>query len=119
MPRTTYRFAIVATVALVLTASLFGGVAHAQTPVAGEQPVAPTRSETYTLQILAVDAASVGLVFAGGVVDGNLGEGISTVGLGGLTLGGPIVHAAHGHWGRSALSLGMRVVLPVVGAVIG
>jgi hypothetical protein len=41
--------------------------------------------------------------------------------IGGLTyaLGGPIVHLAHGNWGRSAISVGARVALPIVGLAIG
>jgi hypothetical protein len=41
------------------------------------------------------------------------------VGVAGYALGGPIVHAAHGDWGRAGISLSARVVLPVVGIVGG
>ena len=34
-------------------------------------------------------------------------------------LGGPIVHMAHGNWGRSAISMGVRVASPIVGLAIG
>jgi hypothetical protein len=110
---------------LALTASLLGTAAHAQMPASPEQSVAPPPPETYTLHILAADAASVGLIAAGVAAvsrassNEDLGEGLATLGVGGLTFGGPIVHAAHGHWGRSAVSLGLRVVLPILGASMG
>jgi hypothetical protein len=34
-------------------------------------------------------------------------------------LAGPIVHLAHGNWGRSAISIGGRVALPIIGLVVG
>jgi hypothetical protein len=34
-------------------------------------------------------------------------------------LGGPIVHLTHGNWGRSAISVGVRFALPIVGFAIG
>lgn len=34
-------------------------------------------------------------------------------------LGGPIVHAAHGNWGRAAGSLGLRLGLPLAGGLAG
>lgn len=34
-------------------------------------------------------------------------------------LGGPIVHASHGNWGRAALSLGARVGMPLLGISTG
>ena len=37
-------------------------------------------------------------------------------GMAGYTLGGPVIHAAHGHWDKAGYSLGLRVV-PIAGAI--
>ena len=37
-------------------------------------------------------------------------------GLAGYTFGGPVIHAAHGHWDKAGYSLGLRVA-PVAGAI--
>jgi hypothetical protein len=40
-------------------------------------------------------------------------------GLPAYVLGGPIVHGAHGYWGRAAVSLVLRGGLPLAGAALG
>lgn len=40
-------------------------------------------------------------------------------GMGALLLGGPLVHASHGHGGRALASLSLRVALPTVGFMVG
>lgn len=70
---------------------------------------------------------SLAVIGIGGAIEGSgHGEGADTLGnvlmyggLGGLWLGGPIVHTAHGHWGLGLASLALRVALPVAGAAIG
>jgi hypothetical protein len=109
---------------VVLTASLAAAPAHAQSTSSAEPPAPPQPPETYTLHILGADALSIGVLVASGYIDSassndDFANGLSFVGIGGLALGGPIVHAVHGNWGRGAISLGMRVVLPVLGASIG
>ena len=37
-------------------------------------------------------------------------------GMAGYTLGGPVIHAAHGHWDKAGYSLGLRVA-PIAGAI--
>jgi hypothetical protein len=37
-------------------------------------------------------------------------------GMAGYTFGGPVIHAAHGHWDKAGYSLGLRVA-PVAGAI--
>jgi hypothetical protein len=101
-----------------------GASARAEEGPAADVPVAPQQPETYTLHILAADAVSVGILVTSAAIDGassddTFANGLAFAGLGGLALGGPIVHAVHGHWGRGAASLGLRVVLPLVGASIG
>lgn len=105
---------------------LRAGNAHAQ-ETQRSTPPAPPPAETYTLQILAADGISLAVFGIGGAIEGSgHGEGADTLGnvlmyggLGGLWLGGPIVHTAHGHWGLGLASLALRVALPVAGAAIG
>jgi hypothetical protein len=61
----------------------------------------------YGWQTLLVDAVSIAAMPAAGV------------GFGGYLLGAPIVHATHDRWGIAAASLGLRVALPVAGAIAG
>lgn len=65
-------------------------------------PEPELESRWYGWQILIVDGASIVTMPI-------------LVGVGGYFLGGPIVHAAHGHWGTSAASLGVRVAGPIIG----
>ena len=41
-----------------------------------------------------------------------------TTAIGAYLLGGPIVHAAHDHWGRAFGSLGLRLAMPLLTGVI-
>lgn len=66
------------------------------------EPETEMESRWYGWQILIVDGASIVTMPI-------------LVGVGGYFLGGPIVHAAHDHWGMGALSLGLRVAGPTVG----
>jgi len=79
----------------------------------------------YRLQILAADASAAALFLGGDGLE-SLGGAVGTAGdvlmaTGGLTylLGGPVIHAVHRNYGRAAISIGLRVVLPIVGANIG
>ncbi len=70
----------------------------------------------YGWQTMAVDTVSVG-TFALGI---NLHSNPAALaGAGGLLLGAPILHAAHGNWGNAGLSLGSRVLLPIGGLALG
>jgi hypothetical protein len=51
--------------------------------------------------------------------EGALPVAASTTGVAMLFLGAPTVHWAHGRIGTGFLSLGMRLVLPILGAVVG
>ncbi|MBK8997605.1 MAG: hypothetical protein IPM35_17895 [Myxococcales bacterium] len=66
----------------------------------------------YGEQTLLVDGLSLVVIVASG---GSL----AAVGGLGYLLGPPIVHAAHGHAGKPFASLGLRVGMPIGGAVIG
>lgn len=78
----------------------------------------PARAEEewYGYQVAAPDIVGSLLVVAG--VQSETGPAIA-LGAGGMLLGGPIVHAAHGHWGRAGASLGLRVGGPFLGAILG
>lgn len=76
---------------------------------------APTTGATnwYGLPIVVTDVVSTGLVTVGALTF-SLEEEAPAIammtGLGGYTLGGPIVHATNGEWIHSGMSLGIRAV---------
>jgi hypothetical protein len=78
----------------------------------------PARAEEkwYGLQVAAPDVVGWVLVVVGAQSD-NMGA--VALGVGGIVLGGPIVHTAHDNWGRAAASFGLRVGAPIVGASLG
>ena len=68
------------------------------------------------------------ILLTDGIAYGSIGLGLGVwetapvaipVGVLTYALGGPIVHMAHGNWGRSAISMGGRIALPIVGLAIG
>jgi hypothetical protein len=108
----TIRFAL--PIALLLAAT----TARAQS-----EP-APTGS--YRWQATATDAAAVTAAVAGFALEGKdraLGNvpsnAMMTIGISGYFLGAPIVHVANKHYGRAAVSLALRVGLPILGGAIG
>ncbi len=83
-------------------------IAYAQPGPAGEMPLpaapAPTESEWYGWQMLLADGGTIGLAAASG--DGALALGwLGT---------GATIHAVHHNYGRSVLSVGLRVGLPFI-----
>lgn len=78
----------------------------------------PARAEEkwYGYQVGAPDVVGWGLVLAGAQSEA---WGAAALGVAGILLGGPIVHAAHDHWGRAGTSLGLRVGAPLVGLSLG
>jgi hypothetical protein len=84
-------------------------------PWTSEQPTLERR--WYGWQTLATDAISFG-VLATAADSRDSGPQVA-IGLLGYALGGPVIHAAHGHVGKAFGSLGLRVGAPVVGAVTG
>lgn len=76
----------------------------------------PTATTWYGHQVLAADLASVGFIVAGAAADQ---PSVAWIGLGGLALGGPAVHLVHDRPGTALGSLGLRLGLPVLGAVVG
>jgi hypothetical protein len=76
----------------------------------------PTR--WYGWQILMTDGAALTL-FVLAAADPENEEAWITAGATTAYLGGPLVHAGHGNWGRAAGSLGLRVGAPFLTALIG
>jgi hypothetical protein len=111
MPNTFARLLTLAS----LTCGL-AGVARAE-----DAPSDPSVRD-YHLQILATDVGAAGAFIGGNALENKLGAtGDVVMVAGGVTyaLGGPVVHVAHGNYGRAAISLGLRVLLPIVGANVG
>jgi len=87
-----------------------------------------TVQQWYGYQTLVIDVASTSLFVAGlatfrlclsGSTSGGCNNDASGAlllsGLTGYALGGPVIHAAHGHWDKAGYSLALRV-LPVAAA---
>jgi len=82
---------------------------------------APSQVTWYGYQILALDLASVGAFAWASGNDGPSGasEGAAVFALATYLADGAVVHALHGHSTRAAVSTCLRVVAPVVGALLG
>jgi hypothetical protein len=65
---------------------------------------------------LILDGIALGLVVVG--ASGESGE-VAVLGVGTYLLGPPIAHAAHGNGGRAWGSFGLRLGMPVGGALVG
>lgn len=78
----------------------------------------PARAEEkwYGYQVAAPDVVGGVLVLAAAQSEA---WGTAALGVATILLGGPIVHAAHGHWGRAGASLGLRVGAPLLGVSLG
>jgi hypothetical protein len=72
----------------------------------------------YGWQTLLVDAASFALPLGAAAASVDGGQAGNAFALG-YMLGGPVVHFAHGNVGRGFGSLGLRVGVPLAGAVAG
>ncbi|MEZ4402954.1 MAG: hypothetical protein R3B06_23230 [Kofleriaceae bacterium] len=97
---------------LVTLVVLVGGLGVAATPSRAD------RGTWYGWQTLGVDAVA-DVTMVGGLVEGRHGVAVATVGLAVYALGPPLVHAAHGNWGRGGVSVAMRVGGPLVGGLVG
>lgn len=125
----TFSFAIAMTVASLVATS-----AHASEPDAEIGPPKPATTESYGYQPLIGDVVATTLTAAGLVKalseigpidlcgtfserqdcphrpspDHTLSTALLTSGVATYFLASPIIHAAHGHWGKAGLSLGLR-----------
>jgi hypothetical protein len=77
----------------------------------------PARGDWYGWQVFAVDggvlAASLGCVLI------SKDASCVVVAGWGYALGGPVVHKLHGGWGRTFGSVGLRLGVPLLGALVG
>jgi len=74
------------------------------------------RRPWYGWQILVVDGLSIGAI---AIASSDQADVMAPIGVLGLALGAPIVHAVRGHYGRAAGSLLMRPGLVALGGYIG
>ena len=114
---------------------LYAGSAAAQAPPASPQrwpeaappipvaPAAPVKERWYGWQTLVTDAGAVTLTIA---LTANADEhddaaviGALVIGASAFALGGPLVHGAHGRWGKAGVSLALRLGLSLIGGAIG
>jgi hypothetical protein len=80
---------------------------------------APPKRRWYGWQTLLLDVPSLALWIGGAAASPQSGA-LAVAGFTGFVLGGPIVHAAHGHWGKAGASIAFRagtVLIAGVGAV--
>jgi len=79
-----------------------------------------TADDSYRGEVVAIDLASVAVVF-GGLAVGEKHATLPIMALGVIAaeIGAPIDHAAHGHLGRAGISLSAHVALPVIGGLVG
>lgn len=84
-------------------------------PIAPAPAVGKPVVKRYRNAVLLTDVAAWSLLFLGA----ETSEPLLAVGTAGIVLGGPVIHLLHRQPGKSALSLLLRVGLPMVGAGIG
>ncbi len=103
-----------AAVAALTAVALAPGSARAEPPA---PPPGETRS--YAWETLASDAAALGLVFSGqGLRNETESDMVAFAGAVVWTLVPPLLHLGHRRGGAAAVSLGMRVLLPLGGAFV-
>jgi hypothetical protein len=81
-----------------------------------EEDAPPTEPRWYGRSLMLADAASFGIFLAG---TRSEAPGLVGVGLGGMILGGPIVHGLHGHLGRGGVGLLVRLGGFALGGMVG
>jgi hypothetical protein len=135
-PRFRGAWLLISGIAVPFTARGAGpaeGTPAAESPAVNVEPQqredSPERPlRWYGWQTLASDAASIGLIRTGFAVgdrsagsDGSLTATSGFIGLGtaGYLGGAPTVHAFHHNPGRSIASVGLRLGLPLVSAIVG
>ncbi|HTR53267.1 MAG TPA: hypothetical protein VMJ10_21375 [Kofleriaceae bacterium] len=111
--RFVVAFAVAITLPSVASADPPGATPDAtQASPPGLTPAEPTH-RSYGLQVLAVDALSLGLMVGGG------GGVMSEVGALGYAFGGAAIHLGHDRNGQALGSVLLHVGLPVLGGYIG
>ncbi len=107
----TFRRFLVAALSFPLASLL---LTHAS-PASAQEAV---RSESYWYgwQTMSADGASLAVVALGASTGASV---VTWAGIGGLVLGAPLVHVANKRGEIGAVSLGLRIALPLLGAGIG
>jgi hypothetical protein len=72
---------------------------------------------SYRAQLALADAAVVGVSLLGSLSANN--NAVPTLVIGTYLLGSPAIHLAHDHGSRAVASLGLRLGLPLLGAMLG
>jgi len=93
-------------------------IAAAALAVALALSPSPARAERewYGGEVLAADTIGWALIIGGATADA---WPIAALGVGGIVLGGPVIHAAHDNYGRAAVSVGLRIGGPLLGLGLG
>lgn len=104
------RVASFLTAFLLLSAPALAHADDTLTP----QPAAVT--EWYGWQSLIADGSSIGIMVGGNAARS---PGAGYFGIAGWYLASPVIHAVHGHGGKAAAALGLRLGLPVLGGLVG
>ena len=84
-----------------------------------EGPTLGARRHWYGWQTLTVDGASFSLLLLAGSQGGNSSDELATGALLGYGFGAGIVHFVHGNTGRGFASFGVRLGMPLAGAIVG
>jgi hypothetical protein len=82
-------------------------------------PTLGSRRHWYGWQTLTVDGASFTLLMLAGADGGRSSDEMATAALLGYGFGAGIVHFAHGNPGRGFASFGVRLGMPLAGAIVG
>jgi hypothetical protein len=116
---------IASLIAILFTLATASSSARAEEASPAPVPPTPPAAEgpgSYRLQVAAASAATLGSLALGLSVEAKidpLADVLMTAGFGGYFVAAPTVHLVHRNYGRAAASLGMRLVLPVVGGMVG
>jgi hypothetical protein len=108
------------TAGLLVAALLAVGARPARADEPAAWGVAPPPAEAwYGGDVLAADGLGLLLIMGCAKVVSGHGGDWSAACVAPYLLAGPIAHTTHDQMGRAAISLGVRIVLPVVGYAIG
>lgn len=92
------------------------GLSAAAIAFAHDAGAQETETHWYGHELLIADAASTSVMLVGAGLDS---APLALSGIGGLAVAAPVIHFAHDRPAVGLLSLGMRVLFPVMGAGIG
>jgi hypothetical protein len=99
-----------ATLVFAASATLTGAAPRAARATEAVAPPAAEK-ESYSMHVVVADLASLGMVFSGF-------PPLQSAAVASYVFASPVIHLVHGHPGRAAGSLGLRLLLPF-GAALG